>query len=874
MLSILFSRLTIRAKIVAALIAFASVPLLVVAVALWIEADEIRRAESSRVSTAAQTINDVVDRNLFERYGDVQAFGYNTAATDPDHWSRPGPDNHLVKAMDRYMANYGIYKLMLLVAPDGKVLAVNSKDATGKSVATEPLYQKNYAQAGWLRAALSGNFVKGKNGFTGSVVEQPGRHPELAALNNGDDYAMIFAAPVNDEAGKVIGVWANFAGFDLVEQIVQQTADNLARGGLTNAEITLLDPRGLILVDYDPDKLAGKRYQRDWSVVGKLNLKDAGVEAAALAVAGQSGAIDSMHARKKIMQVAGYHHSDGAFDYPGLGWSALVRIPTDIAYAAINEVALTLAILFGIALAASIAIGLLFGAALARPIQRVTRALVDLTAGKVEIDTMGSERGDEIGSALRAALEIRDRIVTGLQTKQTLDAITGAVTMADVEGRIVFVNRAAEQIFTNAAAALRTRLPDFDPKNILGQNIDMFHRDPSHQRGILTKLTELKLFPVSVGGRRIDITAIPVLDATGKRIGTAVEWQDLTAELAVQSEVADLVKAAGEGDFGRRIDLADKSGFVKDVAAGINGMVDTVAQAVDQLDAVLGAMAEGDLSHRMTGTYLGQLQRLQSNCNATIDKLKDITGRIGTTVGVVRTASDEISEGSRDLAQRTESQAATLEETAAAMHEVTETVRRNAESAQAAAQRAAAARSTAEKGGQVVGEAVHAVTEIERSAQKISEIIGMIDEIAFQTNLLALNASVEAARAGEAGKGFAVVAQEVRALAQRSANASKDIKTLIGESNAQVKLGVQLVGQTGLSLDEILKAVKQVNDIVAEISTASHEQARAMQEINTAVANMDEMTQRNGALVEQTSAATQNLAGQANALVDMVSFFR
>jgi methyl-accepting chemotaxis protein len=335
-----------------------------------------------------------------------------------------------------------------------------------------------------------------------------------------------------------------------------------------------------------------------------------------------------------------------------------------------------------------------------------------------------------------------------------------------------------------------------------------------------------------------------------------------------------LVSAAQQGDFASRLALDGKTGFMRDVSEGINGLVGTVAAAVDELDIVLGDLAGGNLSRRMAGNYQGQLQRLQRNCNATIDKLKEVTGKIGETVSIVHTASGEISDGARDLAQRTESQAATLEQTAAAMHEVTETVRRNAENAQAAAQRAVVARSTAEKGGSVVADAVQAVTQIEQSAQKISDIIGLIDEIAFQTNLLALNASVEAARAGEAGKGFAVVAQEVRALAQRSANASKDIKALIQESNSQVKTGVQLVNQTGQSLQDILTAVKQVNDIVAEISTASSEQSRAMQEINTAVANMDEMTQRNGALVEETSAATQNLATQANGLVNLVSFFR
>jgi len=208
------------------------------------------------------------------------------------------------------------------------------------------------------------------------------------------------------------------------------------------------------------------------------------------------------------------------------------------------------------------------------------------------------------------------------------------------------------------------------------------------------------------------------------------------------------------------------------------------------------------------------------------------------------------------------------------MHEITTTVKQNADNAQAANQLAVAARDTAEKGGNVVQEAVVAVSRIEESAQKISDIIGLIDEIAFQTNLLALNASVEAARAGEAGKGFAVVAQEVRALAQRSANASKDIKALIQTSNSQVKSGATLVNQAGSSLTEIVSSIKKVSDIVAEIAAASREQATGLDQINTAVSSMDELTQRNGALVEETSASAQSLSTQADGLSALVQRYK
>ena len=345
-------------------------------------------------------------------------------------------------------------------------------------------------------------------------------------------------------------------------------------------------------------------------------------------------------------------------------------------------------------------------------------------------------------------------------------------------------------------------------------------------------------------------------------------------EKAAGEEIATLVNKVAQGDLSGRIDETGKSGFFLSTSQELNRLAATLQSMTEELATAMSAMAGGDLGKTVRGDYQGVFGQIKNGVNGMSERMRDFAGRLTMTAQSVKVASDEISTGSQDLAQRTESQAASIEETAASMHEITATVKQNADNAQAANQLAVAARDTAEKGGNVVKDAVTAVTQIEASAQKISDIVGLIDEIAFQTNLLALNASVEAARAGEAGKGFAVVAQEVRALAQRSANASKDIKALITESNAQVKTGASLVNQTGGSLTEIVNAIKKVSDIVAEIAAASREQATGLDQINTAVGSMDEMTQRNAALVEETTAAAQSLAGQANELAGLVGFFK
>ena len=345
-------------------------------------------------------------------------------------------------------------------------------------------------------------------------------------------------------------------------------------------------------------------------------------------------------------------------------------------------------------------------------------------------------------------------------------------------------------------------------------------------------------------------------------------------ESRAADEVADLCRRIVAGDLSGRLNEADKEGFLLALSQELNRLSVTLGTVTGDLAQVMQAMAGGDLSREVSGEYQGVFASLKGGANGMAGKLREFAARLLDTTQTVRGASSEISTGSQDLAQRTESQAASIEETAASMHEITATVRQNADNAQAASQLATVARDTAEKGGSITEQAVVAVSEIEESARKIADIMALIDEIAFQTNLLALNASVEAARAGEAGKGFAVVAQEVRALAQRSANASKEIKALIQASNAQVKTGAGLVNQAGRSLVDIVGAVKKVADIVAEIAAASREQATGLDQVNTAVASMDEMTQRNAALVEETTAAAQSLANQANELAELARFFR
>jgi methyl-accepting chemotaxis protein len=289
--------------------------------------------------------------------------------------------------------------------------------------------------------------------------------------------------------------------------------------------------------------------------------------------------------------------------------------------------------------------------------------------------------------------------------------------------------------------------------------------------------------------------------------------------------------------------------------------------------AGLSRLAAGDLTVRLTDGFTDTSQQIKDDFNAAIAQLQETVGAIMTSVRETSNAAGEISTSTTDLSQRTEEQAASLEETSASMEQISATVKQNAENAQQANQFAVGTREVCDRGGEVVAEAVKAMSRIEESSRKISDIIGVIDEIARQTNLLALNAAVEAARAGEAGRGFAVVASEVRSLAQRSAQAAKDIKDLIVNSSGQVQEGVELVNRAGTSLNEILSSIKKVADIVSDIAAASSEQATGLEQIGKALTQMDEVTQQNAALVEENAATAKTLEQQALAMDERMAFF-
>ncbi|MEL6110839.1 MAG: methyl-accepting chemotaxis protein, partial [Planctomycetota bacterium] len=396
-----------------------------------------------------------------------------------------------------------------------------------------------------------------------------------------------------------------------------------------------------------------------------------------------------------------------------------------------------------------------------------------------------------------------------------------AMVFADREFRLQYMNPVAERVLKSLEEYLPIKVED-----MIGQTMDIFHKNPAHQRGILSDPSRLPMTSqISIGPETIDMIISPVHDPDRNHIGTMVTMENVTKKLELEREIEEKREAERvlQEETQRKVETV--LGVVNNIAAGRfdvefpNIGSDGIGQVATALSTAVSAVRDA------------------------LTEVRDVSGTVAAASTQMSSAAEEISRGAQQ-------QAARLEETASSLEEITTTVKQNSENAQEARNLANNSRDIATKGGTVVGDAVEAMAEINNSSKKISDIITTIDEIAFQTNLLALNAAVEAARAGEQGRGFAVVASEVRNLAQRSASSAKEIKTLIQDSASKVETGTSLVNKSGETLGEIVDSVKRVTDIVAEIAAASQEQLTAIEQVNTAVTQMDHVTQANASQTE------------------------
>lgn len=572
-------------------------------------------------------------------------------------------------------------------------------------------------------------------------------------------------------------------------------------------------------------------------------------------------------------------------DFPAFGWRLIALESRSAALSAAMGLLGLMAVLAVFALALLI-FGLRWIARhlVTEPLGEAVQAVEAVAAGNLDV-SLRTDRADEVGrlygAMTRMSAQIKQRMQAereiaeaNLGIRLALDQASVGALIADTGGSITYANPVALRLLRQRADAIRLHSPGFDPDALLGSPLGQFSDGRVDVGALALDLREPQRVELGFGEVVLDLSLSPVRDEAGRAIGLVAEWQDRTVERQIEREVSSVVAAAAAGDLAIRMDRSGKTGFFALLADNLNDLIERVNQGIREIRSVLGALAQGDLSRTIDVRMDGVFGEMKSDTNATIQRLREIVGQIQSAADSINTAAGEISAGNLDLSSRTEQQAASLEQTASSMTELTATVQQNAESARQADVLAAGAAEVAVKGGEVVDGVVRVMGEISTASKQIGDIIGTVDSIAFQTNILALNAAVEAARAGEAGRGFAVVASEVRALAQRSAEAAKEIKQLVGNSMDKVGAGSKLVNEAGATMQQIVHSVKQVTDLIAEISAASGEQSSGIEKVNHTVGQLDEMTQQNAALVEEAMASANALEEQARDLVDAAAAFR
>jgi methyl-accepting chemotaxis protein len=903
----------IRTKLSVLFLAFGVLPALALFLVYEFSLPQFEKPYMDKAEHAAKSINDVIDRNLFERYGDVQAFGLNAAAHDPVNWGVATPDNPLIAAMNGYMTGYGIYKLMVLVDTTGRVQAVNTINPTGAALDTRSVYQMRFDNAPWFQKAMTGEFLTGSNGLTGTVVEQPASREVISKLYGDDGYTMVFAAPVKDSAGRVIGVWANFADFGLVEDIVATFYKDLAAQGAPETEITILDAQGRVIVDYDPKGQGWSEYKRDTEVIGKFNLADKGVEAAARAVKGETGSIVATHARKGIEQISGFNHSTGAYDYPGLGWSVLVRNSEEEAFGAIRNVEIVMEIALAIAAITILVLGVFIGTMAARPIVAIAGAMERIKDGDTDID-LESKSKDEIGQMYASLRDLRDAVVKAFSLGQMVEDMPMGVMQCDPKTlEINYLNKFSKDTLKTLEKFLPVKADQ-----LMGQCIDVFHKNPAHQRKILSDPKNLPhKAQINVGPEILDLLVTPIIDKDGGYIGPMLTWSVVTEKAKADAEAARLAQMVENMPTGvmqcdpKSFEITYLNKFSRETLKSIEQHLPIKA------DQMMGQCI--DIFHKNPAHQRSLLadpknlphkaligvgpEKLDLLVTAIMDKAGHYIGPMLTWTVVteqinlatsVKEVVEVVASASTEMESTAQSMSATAEETsrqataaAAGVEEATTNVQTVASAAEELSSSISeVSRQVAESAGiarSAVEEASRTNAQVEglvEAAQKIGDVVSLISDIAEQTNLLALNATIEAARAGEAGKGFAVVASEVKSLANQTAKATEEI-------SAQIASIQGATGDAATAIKGIAETVQKVDEIASSIASAVEEQSAATQEIarnaqqaaagttevSSNVSGVTQAASETGAASSQVLDAAKGLAKQSTDLSAQIEKF-
>jgi methyl-accepting chemotaxis protein len=496
---------------------------------------------------------------------------------------------------------------------------------------------------------------------------------------------------------------------------------------------------------------------------------------------------------------------------------------------------------------------------------------------EINVSAMLDGNGEYIGSTLEwnDVTELRAKSIQVARLTSQIEGSATNIMICDLERVVTYANPAVLAMLRQYEQRMRKVLPRFNLDRVVGTSVDLFHGDLRDQAALFTDFDRLPFrMDIVIGDLEFGLNLTALTDDNGKHIGNAIEWQDNNDRAAYRNEVNRIIALCKEGQLGERGKAEILSSFYAPMMSGINEVIDALVRPVQEASAVLGQLANQDLTARVVGAYKGDHALIKDNLNGTAEALEQAMAQVREAASQLEAASSQISAGSQSLSLATNQQASSLEEVSSTVEQLSSMTAQNAGSAGLAKGLSDNAKKGADRGKASMAQLSKAIDKIKGSADQTAKIVKTIDEIAFQTNLLALNAAVEAARAGDAGKGFAVVAEEVRSLAQRSAEAARSTAELIEGSVKNADVGVRSSEEVARQLEDIVAASEKVNDIVAEIAAASAEQAKGIGQINTAVSQVNQITQQNAANSEESAAAAEELSAQAGQLAEMVGRFK